>query len=134
MVFAADYPFMDVFWTMIIFFCWVVWIWMMITILVDVFRREDASGWAKEDWVVFLIVLPFLGVLIYLIFQHDGMRERSVRDVQQQQAAFDQAVRQAAGSGGGAASELANAKQLLDQGVITDTEFAQLKAKALAPA
>ena len=136
MVIAADYPFMDVLWSMIIFFCWIIWIWMMIVILTDVFRRDDIGGVHKALWIVFLIILPFLGVLIYLIAQHNGMQERGLKDVQRQQAAFDAAVRQAAGSGGGggAATELANAKQLLDSGVITQAEFDQIKAKALAAA
>ena len=81
---AADYPFLDVLWTMVIFFCWVIWIWIVITVLVDLFRRDDVSGWGKAAWVVFVIVLPFLGVLIYLIAQHEGMRERSTKQAQAQ--------------------------------------------------
>jgi Phospholipase_D-nuclease N-terminal len=76
---AADYPFLDVLWSMIIFFVWVIWIWIVITVLIDVFRRDDIGGWAKAAWVVFVVILPWLGVLIYLIVQHDGMRERSMR-------------------------------------------------------
>jgi hypothetical protein len=128
MTFAADYPFLDVFWTMIIFFCWVIWIWIVITILVDVFRRHDIGGFAKAAWVVFVIILPFLGVLIYLIAQHDGMRERSIQQAQDQKQAFDQYVREAAG---GSADEITKAKQLLDSGTITQEEFDRLKAKAL---
>ena len=94
---AADYPFLDVLWTMIIFFCWVIWIWIVITVLADLFRRHDIGGWAKAGWVVFVIVLPFLGVLIYLIAQHDGMRERSTRQAEAQKQAFDEYVRDAAG-------------------------------------
>jgi Short C-terminal domain/Phospholipase_D-nuclease N-terminal len=126
---AADYPFLDVLWTMILFFCWVAWIWIVVTIFIDVFRRDDISGWAKAAWVVFVIVLPFLGVLVYLIAQHDGMRERSVKQAQAQQHAFDQYVRDAAG---GSAAEIAKAKELLDSGAITQEEFEKLKAKALA--
>src|SRR5687768_2295047 len=85
MFIAADYPFLDVLWTMILFFCWVAWIWIVITVFMDVFRRHDIGGWAKAGWVVFVIVLPFLGVLVYLIAQHDGMRERSVQQAQAQQ-------------------------------------------------
>ena len=125
---AADYPFLDVLWTMIIFFCWVIWIWIVITVLVDLFRRHDVSGWGKAAWVVFVIVLPFLGVLIYLIAQHDGMRERSMRQAQAQKQQFDQYVRDAAG---GSAGEIAQAKELLDSGAITQAEFDALKAKAL---
>jgi Short C-terminal domain/Phospholipase_D-nuclease N-terminal len=126
---AADYPFLDVLWTMILFFCWVAWIWIVITVFIDVFRRDDIGGWAKAAWVVFVIVLPFLGVLVYLIAQHDGMRERSVEQAQAKQQAFDQYVREAAG---GSASEIAKAKELLDSGAITQEEFDKLKAKALA--
>jgi hypothetical protein len=130
MVFAADYPFMDVLWTMIIFFCWVAWIWMLILILSDVFRR-DISGWLKAGWVVFLIVLPFLGALIYLIANGKGLTERRVRDMQVSQANFDDYVRTVAADGG-SAGEIAKAKALLDSGTITQQEFEQLKAKALA--
>jgi Short C-terminal domain/Phospholipase_D-nuclease N-terminal len=129
MVFAADYPFLDVLWTMILFFCWVAWIWIVITVFVDLFRRHDISGWGKAGWVVFVIVLPFLGVLVYLIAQHDGMRERTVQQAQDQKQAFDQYVREAAG---GPANEIAKAKELLDQGAITQQEFDSIKAKALS--
>jgi hypothetical protein len=128
MVIAADYPFLDVLWTMILFFCWVAWIWIVITVFIDLFRRNDISGWGKAAWVVFVIVLPFLGVLVYLIAQHDGMRERAVQQAQDQKQAFDQYVREAAG---GPASEIAKAKELLDKGAITQAEFDALKAKAL---
>jgi hypothetical protein len=127
---AADYPFLDILWTMIIFFCWVVWIWMMIVILSDVFRR-DISGWAKAGWVAFLILLPFLGALIYIITQGKEMTERRVRDTQEAQAHFDDYVRTVA-SESGSAGEIEKAKSLLDSGAITQAEFDQLKAKALA--
>ena len=98
---AADYPFLDVLWTMIIFFCWVIWIWIVITVFMDLFRRHDVSGWGKAAWVVFVIVLPFLGVLIYLIAQHDGMRERSMQQAEAQKQAFDTYVRDASRRVGG---------------------------------
>jgi Short C-terminal domain/Phospholipase_D-nuclease N-terminal len=126
---AADYPFLDVFWTMILFFAWVAWIWIVVTVLIDVFRRDDIGGWQKAAWVVFVIVLPFLGVLIYLIAQHDGMRERSEKRVMAQRAAFDDYVRETAG---GSAAEIAQAKELLDAGAITQDEFEAIKAKALS--
>jgi hypothetical protein len=129
MLIAADYPFLDVLWTLIIFFAWVAWIWIAITVLGDVFRRDDIGGWGKAGWVVFVIVLPFLGVLVYLIAQHDGMRERSERQAQTQKSAFDQYVRDAAG---GSAAEIAKAKELLDSGAITQSEFDAIKAKALS--
>jgi hypothetical protein len=135
MVIAADYPFLNILWSMIIFFVWVIWIWMMVLILTDVFRRRDIGGWAKAGWTVFLIVLPFLGALVYLISQHDKMADRSAEEARGQQAQFDQYVKSVAGNGGGgAAAEIDKAKQLLDSGAITQPEFDQLKAKALAAA
>ena len=129
MLLAADYPFLNILWTMIIFFAWVIWIWIAITVLVDVFRRHDIGGFPKAAWVVFVIVLPFLGVLIYLISNHDGMRDRNIQQAQAQKAQFDEYVRQTAG---GAAAEIEKAKQLLDSGAITQAEFDAIKAKAVA--
>ena len=129
MVIAADYPFLDILWTMLIFFCWVIWIWIVVVVLTDLFRRHDIGGWHKAAWTVFVIVLPFLGVLIYLIAQHDGMRERSIEQAQRQQTAMDQYVRETAG---GSADEIAKAKELLDSGAITQAEYDSIKAKALA--
>ena len=129
----ADYSFMDVFWSMIIFFFWVIWIWIVITVLIDVFRRRDIGGFAKAAWVIFVVILPWLGVLIYLIAQHDGMQKRSMDQAAAQKQAFDSQVRAAAGSGsGGTAAEIAKAKELLDSGAITQAEFESLKARALA--
>jgi hypothetical protein len=129
MLVAADYPFLEVLWTMILFFAWVAWIWIAITVFVDIFRRRDISGWGKAGWVVFVIVLPFLGVLVYLIAQHDGMRERGAKQAEAQRAAFDEYVREAAG---GSAAEIAKAKELLDAGTISQAEFDSIKAKALS--
>jgi Short C-terminal domain/Phospholipase_D-nuclease N-terminal len=126
---AADYPFLNILWTMIVFFAWVAWIWIVITVMIDVFRRDDIGGWGKAAWVVFVILLPFLGVLVYLIAEHDGMRERSERQVKAQQQAFDSYVRETAG---GSATEIAKAKELLDAGAITQAEFDAIKAKALS--
>jgi Phospholipase_D-nuclease N-terminal/Short C-terminal domain len=125
----ADFPFLEFLWAMIIFFAWVIWIWIAITVLIDVFRRHDIGGWGKAAWTVFIIVLPFLGVLVYLIAQHEGMRERSAKQAQAQQQAFDQYVRDAAG---GSAAEIAKAKELLDAGTITQEEFDAIKAKAVS--
>jgi uncharacterized membrane protein YcjF (UPF0283 family) len=107
----------------------VAWIWIAVTVLIDVFRRDDIGGWGKAAWVVFVIVIPFLGVLVYLIAQHDEMRQRSEKQAQAQKAAFDDYVRDAAG---GSAGEIAKAKELLDSGAITQAEFDAIKAKALA--
>jgi general stress protein CsbA len=131
MVIAADYPFLDILWSMIIFFAWVAWIWILITIFADVFRRTDTSGWGKAAWIVFLIVLPFVGVLVYLIANSKGMAERQAERAQAAQSQFADYVQSVSGSGG-AASEIEKAKGLLDSGAITQPEFDALKAKALA--
>jgi hypothetical protein len=131
MVIAADYPFLDILWSMIIFFTWVVWIWIMIVILTDVFRRNDIGGWSKALWVIFLIILPFLGALVYLIANHDGMAQRSAKEAKGQQAQFDDYVRTVAG---GPAAEIEKAKALLDSGAITQPEYEAIKTRALAAA
>jgi hypothetical protein len=132
MAFAAEYPFLNILGTMILFFSWVIWIWMMIAILSDVFRRRDMSGWGKAAWTVFLIVLPFLGALIYLISNHDGMAERNINQARVAQAQFDDHVKSVATNGGGPAAEIDKAKSLLDSGAINQSEFDAIKAKALA--
>jgi hypothetical protein len=126
---ATDYPFLNILWTMIIFFAWVIFIWVAITVLVDVFRRHDIGGWTKAAWVILVIVLPFLGVLIYLLVNHEGMAKRNAKQAQAQKAQFDEYVRETAG---GSAGEIAKAKELLDSGAISQEEFDQIKRKALA--
>ena len=128
---AADYPFLDVVWTMFIFFAWVIWFWLLITVFADIFRRHDTSGVAKVFWIIFVIVLPFLGVFVYLIANHEGMTERNIERAKTQQAQMDQYVKSVAG-GGGAAAEIEKAKGLLDSGAITQAEFDSMKQKALA--
>ena len=133
MVFAADYPFLNIFWSMILFFTWIIWIWMMVVILSDVFRRRDMSGWGKAAWTVFLIVLPFLGALVYLIANHDGMAERNLEQARASRAEFDDYVKTVAHeAAAAAAAEIEKAKGLLDSGAINQSEFDALKAKALA--
>ena len=131
MVLAADYPLLDVFWTTMIFFLWVIWFWLLITVFADIFRRHDLSGWAKAAWCVFVIVLPYLGVFIYLITQGRHMTERNVKDAQAAQTQLDDRIKSVAGSGG-AAAEIEKAKQLLDSGAITQAEYDAIKQKALA--
>lgn len=131
MVFAADYPFLDIFWTMLIFFMWVIWLWILITVLTDLFRRHDISGWAKAAWTLFVIVLPFLGVLMYLITQGGRMAERRSAELQASRASFDDYVRNVSGSSG-PSDQIARGKELLDQGAIDQAEFELLKSKALA--
>jgi hypothetical protein len=130
MFLGADYPFLDVLWTMLVIFAWVIWFWLLITIFADVFRRRDASGLTKTLWIIFVIVLPFLGVFIYIIANHEGMAERNMRQAQAQKAQMDDYVRSVAG--GGAAAEIEKAKGLLDSGAITQAEFDAIKQKALA--
>ena len=131
MLFAADYPFMNIFWTMILFFFWVAWIWILIGIITDLFRRHDTSGWVKALWMIVLIFLPFAGVLAYVIINGKGMAERGAQRAQANQAQFDDYVKSVSDNGG-AAGEIEKAKALLDSGAITQQEFDSLKAKALA--
>jgi Short C-terminal domain/Phospholipase_D-nuclease N-terminal len=130
---AADYPFLEVLWTLFVFFAWVIWFWLLITIFADIFRRHDLGGGAKTLWVIFVILLPFLGVFIYLLTQNDGMTERNQKQAESQRAQMDDYIRSTAGSGG-AAAEIEKAKALLDSGAITQAEFDALKQKALAQA
>ena len=131
MLFAADYPFLDLFWSMIIFFCWVAWIWMVIAIFSDIFRRHDASGAKKAIWCVFIILIPFLGALIYLIANGDGMGERQRERVQRSQTEFAGYVQSVAGSNG--VGERADEGQgAARRRHVTQAEFDALKAKVLA--
>lgn len=116
---------------MFIFFAWVIWFWLLITVFADIFRRHDIGGGAKTLWIIFVIVLPFLGVFIYLLTQNDGMTERNVERASRQQAQMDDYVRTTAGSGG-AAAEIEKAKALLDSGAISQAEYDAIKQKALA--
>ena len=127
---AADYPFLEVLGSMLVFFLWITWFWLLITVFSDIFRRDDLSGMGKTGWIIFTIVLPFLGVFVYLITQGDKMTKRNVEHAQAQRAQFDDYVRETAG--GGAAAEIEKAKALLDSGAITQAEFDALKQKALA--
>jgi hypothetical protein len=126
---AADYPFLEVLWTMLVFFAWVAWFWLLITIAIDVFRRRDIGGGKKTLWLLFMLFIPFIGVLTYLIVNHDSMAQRDIDRAKAQQAQFDEYVQTV--SGGGAATEIDKAKQLLDSGAITQAEFDAIKAKAL---
>jgi hypothetical protein len=131
MFFAADYPFLDVLWTMLVFFAWVIWFWLLITVFADLFRRHDVSGWGKAAWALFVIVLPYLGVFVYLIAQGKHMAERSTAEAQAGRAQFDDYVRSVAPDGG-PSDQIAKAKELLDSGAIDASEFEQIKRKALA--
>jgi hypothetical protein len=128
---AADYPFLDVMWSMLVFFMWIIWIWILVMILSDVFRRRDIGGGSKVLWTIFVIIAPFLGVFIYLLVNHDSMAERSAQQVQAQRSQMDDYVRATAGSSS-AAAEIEKAQGLLASGAITQAEFETIKAKALA--
>jgi hypothetical protein len=133
-VLAYDYPFWDLMGTMLVFFLWVIWIWILIDVFADLFRRHDIGGGAKVLWFIFVIFLPYLGVFIYLISQSSGMAERKIaREVEAQRQFAGYVQHAAAGSGGGgAAAEIEKAKALFDSGAITEAEFTALKQKALA--
>jgi len=130
-IFAADYPFLEVLWTMLVFFLWVAWFWLLISVATDVFRRHDIGGGKKTVWLLFMLFVPFLGVLVYLIANNDGMTQRNIDRARSDRAQFDDYVRSVS-SEGGAAAEIDKAKQLLDSGAIDQSEFEAIKAKALA--
>ena len=131
MVLATSYPFLEVFWTMLIFFAFVIWLWILFTIFSDLFRRHDTSGFAKVLWIIGIIILPYLGAFIYLIVNHRGMTERSVKAQEEAKQQFDQYV-QSVATPSDATDQIAKAKSMLDAGTISQAEFDQLKAKALA--
>jgi len=128
-VIAGSYPFADAIWTMLIFFVWILWFWLLFTVFGDLFTRHDIGGWAKAGWTVFVIILPFLGVFIYLIAEGKSMGERAAARAQGQQRQMDDYVRSVASSG--PTDQIARGKELLDSGAITQAEYDQLKAKAL---
>ena len=122
----------QVFWSMLWFFLFFIWIWILITVFADIFRSHDLSGWAKGLWVIFVILLPYLGVFVYLIARGHKMSEHALEAAQAQDAAARQYIQSAAGSGGSAADELARLADLKDKGVIDDAEFQRLKAKVVS--
>jgi hypothetical protein len=128
---AYDYPLLDVFWTMLWIFLFIVWIWLLIAVFVDIFRSQDIGGGAKALWAIFVIVIPFLGVLIYLIARGSKMHERALQQAQQQEQEFRGYVQEVA-SPSGTADQLAKLADLKDRGVITDAEFEAEKAKILS--
>src|SRR5215470_890941 len=125
---AADYPFLNVFWTILVFFLWVAWFMLLFRVFADVFRRHDIGGGTKTLWLIFVICVPFLGVFVYLVANNNGLVERAVSDAQTQQQQMDDYVRATAG-GGSPAKQIADGKELLDSGAITQAEFDALKQK-----
>jgi hypothetical protein len=128
---ATSYPLLEVFETMLIFFAFVIWIWILFIVIMDIFRRRDTSGWVKVAWIVFIIVLPYLGVFVYLIAEHKGMSERSVRAQESAQTEMDQYVRSVAGKSD-PTEQIAKGEELLKSGTISQAEFDQIKRQALA--
>jgi len=128
---SSNYPFIEVFWTMLFFFCFVIWIWILFTVFADLFRRRDIGGWGKTGWIIFVIVLPYLGVFVYLIAEHKGMTERAIEQQQQAKTQIDQYVKSAAGQSD-PTQQIAKGEELLKQGAITQAEFDQIKRTALA--
>ena len=130
---SSNYPVLDLFWTIIEFFLWVIWIWILIMIFIDIFRSHDLNGWEKALWFLFVLFIPLIGVLVYLIVRGGSMHERAVRDARQQDAEFRQYVQQAAaGSPASTADQLTKLADLRDRGVISAEEFEREKAKILA--
>ena len=128
---AYDYPLMGAFWTMLMFFLWIAWIMLLFKVFGDIFRSHDMGGWAKALWSIFVILVPFLGVFVYLIARGRAMTERDIEQARAQEQAFKTYVRDAA-STGGTAEELTKLAELRESGVITDAEFADQKAKLLS--
>lgn len=128
---AYNYPLLDLFWTMFMIFAFVIWIWLLIVIFSDIFRSHDIGGWAKALWVIFVIIVPVIGILVYLIVRGHGMQERATQQAEQEQKAFDAYVRQTAGTES-SADQLDKLSKLRDQGVISDAEFQAQKTKILS--
>jgi Short C-terminal domain/Phospholipase_D-nuclease N-terminal len=128
---SYSYPLLGAFWTILEIFLWVLWIWVLIYVFIDIFRSRDLSGWAKALWFIFVLFIPLIGVLVYLIARGDSMHERAVQQVQQQDREARQYIQEAAGSGT-PADQLSKLADLRDRGVITADEFEREKAKILA--
>ena|ERR1700712_343028 len=128
---ATSYPVLGAFWTLLMFFGFVIWIWLLFTVFGDVFRRTDIGGWGKAVWIIGVIILPYFGVLVYLIAEHKGMAERAAQQQQAAKAQFDSYVQSAAGTTN-PADQISQAKTLLDAGTISQDEFNAIKTKALA--
>jgi hypothetical protein len=131
MALAAEFGTGEVFWSFLWFFMWFIWIWLLIIVFADIFRSHDLSGWGKALWVIFVVILPYLGVFVYLIARGHKMQERSMQSAAAQEASFREYVQNVASTSASPADELARLAQLREQGVLTEAEFQQAKAKAL---
>jgi len=130
---ASSYPLLNVFWSMLYFFLLIIWIWILITVFIDIFRSHDLSGWGKALWFLFVLFIPLVGVLVYLIARGGKMQEHAARDAQQQDDAFRQYVQEAAASSpASTADQLSKLADLRDRGVISADQFEREKAKVLA--
>ncbi len=130
---SSNYPVLDIFWSIVEFFLWLIWIWIMIWIFIDIFRSHDLSGWAKAAWFLFVLIIPLVGVLVYLIVRGGSMHERAVRQANQQDEAFRRYVQNAAASSpASTADQLTKLADLRDRGAITPEEYQQEKQKLLA--
>ncbi len=129
---AQDYPLLNLFWTMLWLFVWILWIFLLIRIISDIFRSHDLGGWGKAAWLIFVIILPFLGILVYLIARGGGMQDRDIKQAQAADAAMRSYIQETASSSSSTAAELEKLSALHTQGVLTDAEFASQKAKLLA--
>lgn len=132
-----DYPLLNLFWTMLWFFLWIMWLFLLFKVITDLFRDHELNGWAKAGWMILVIVLPFLGVLLYVIFRGRSMGKREVAAAQEREAAFKSYIRQTASEGGGATGgadvdQLARLHDLKEKGAISEEEYQQAKAKILA--
>lgn len=128
---AYDYPVLGVFWSMLVFFLWIMWFFLLFKVIADIFRSHDMGGWTKALWLIFVLVVPFLGVFVYVIARGDEMGKRDMAEAQARETAFQSYVRETAGSGG-SVDQLAKLADLRDRGVISEAEFQQQKAKLLA--
>ncbi len=129
---SSNYPFLSVMWSMFVFFAWVLWIWMLIYVYMDIFRRHDIGGWGKFGWIIFTIFLPFIGVFTYLIVEGRAMGERRSLEARQARSDTDAYIRSVAGNGVSSADQIAKANELRSSGAITNDEYEKLKAHALA--
>lgn len=131
-----DYPLLNLFWTMLWFFLWIMWLFLLFKVITDIFRDHELNGWAKAGWLVLCILLPYLGVLIYVIARGKSMTQRDLKQARESEAAFQSYIRKAAGTSGdgkaGSVDELARLAELKDKGAITDEEFEKAKAKVLS--
>ena len=129
---AQDYPLLNLFWTMLWLFVWILWIFLLVRIILDIFRSDDLGGWSKALWVIFIIILPFIGVLVYLIARGSGTQKRDVRDARAADQELRSYILSAAATPASTAEELSKLASLRDQGVLTEAEFDAQKAKLLA--